>query len=103
MKLDLFRKPVPTFRDHALLLLFPEAERRRRRRAADHAGQAELDLAERGCGDAADRKRADTDLAPGREVAFVARPLALELLDRGELLAMTPPHVDSLDHMHEVL
>src|SRR5262245_10803018 len=68
----------------ALLLLLPEAQRRAGGGAADHARQAELHLPGGGGGDAAERERALPDLAPGRDIALVARALALELLERGE-------------------
>src|SRR5439155_1811706 len=82
----------------------PVAHRRRGRRAAEHAGDAELDLAERRGGDAAERDRALAHLTPERDVALVTGPLALELLDRRERLlanAADVGHVGRLDHLLE--
>lgn len=60
----------PPYADrNGLLLLLPEREQPLRRRAADHTGNADLDLAQRRRGNAAQRERADTDLAPEIEVA----------------------------------
>src|ERR1041384_4142080 len=64
----------------------PEPQLRRGRDPADHAGNAEFDLSGDRQHDAADGERPLPDLTPDREVALRARPLALELLDRGERL-----------------
>src|SRR5260370_38564541 len=64
----------------------PVAHRRRGRRPADDARNAELDLAERRGRDAAERHGALADLAPERDVALITRALALELLDRRQRL-----------------
>src|ERR1043166_5805794 len=104
MPASVFRPETSTARpdDPSILLLLPQRERAGGDRAADHARNADLDLAERRGGDAADRDRADPDLAPGREFLLVGRAFALELLERGGLLTMQRRHVDGLgrvDHL----
>src|ERR1043166_5269043 len=104
MPASVFRPETSTARpdDPSVLLLLPQRERARRDRAADHAWNSDLDLAERRGGDAADRDRADPDLAPGRELLPVGRAFALELLDRRGLLAVQRRDVNGLgrvDHL----
>ena len=48
----------------ASLLLFPEGQQALRRRAADHTGNADRDLAQCRGRDAADGNRTDADLTP---------------------------------------
>src|SRR5579872_2172883 len=67
-----------------LLLLFPERQQPLAGRAADHAGNADRDRAHRRGRDAAERNRADADLAPEIEVAPRIRSFCLQFLDRGE-------------------
>src|SRR6266851_6253442 len=68
----------------SLLLLFPEGQQALRRRASDHAGNADRDLPKRRRGNASERERADADLAPEVEVAPAIRALGLELFHGGE-------------------
>src|SRR4051794_10476444 len=67
-----------------LLLFFPERQQALRRRTADHAGNADRDLSESRCRDAAERDRTDAHLAPEVQITPRVRPLCLELLDGGE-------------------
>src|SRR5579863_2390831 len=67
-----------------LLLLFPERQQPLAGRAADHAGNADRDRAHRRGRDAAERNRADADLAPEIEVAPRIRAFRLQFFDRGE-------------------
>src|SRR5690349_23489350 len=88
------------------ILRVPVAQAGRRHGAADHARDAELDLPRRRGADAAECQRALPDLSPQRDVALVARALALELLDRGERVAAQLRDVDGLgrlDHLVELL
>src|SRR5882672_12201263 len=97
-------KPGHDDRRRSSLLRVPQAQPGRGERAADHARNAELDLPDRGGRDAAERQRALADLAPERDVALVARALALELVDRGGRLLAQPRQVDRLgrlDHLVE--
>src|ERR1700736_1425437 len=66
------------------LLLFPERQQSLRSRATDHAGDPNRDLAKRSGRDAAERDRADADLAPEVEVAPGGGAFGLEFIHRGE-------------------
>src|ERR1700761_4645078 len=68
----------------ALLVLFPERQQSLRGRTADHAGNTDRALAQGRGGDAAQRDRADADLAPEIEIAPGVRALGLEFVDRGK-------------------
>src|SRR5258708_36072416 len=85
-KLDCFVAPLLAMtRNDPLrsLLLFPERQQALRRRATDHAGDADRDLAEGGRRDAAERDRADADLTPEIEIAPGILALGIELFQRG--------------------
>src|ERR1700674_2184945 len=66
------------------LLLLPERQQPLRGRTADHAGNADRDLAKRRRRNATERDRSDADLAPEVEVAPRVGALGLELIHRGE-------------------
>src|SRR5277367_5900962 len=91
----------PAFRS---LLLFPERQQALRRRAADHAGDADRDLAQCCRRDAAERNGADADLTPEVEIAPRVRALGLELIDRGERILAHRAELNgigSLDYLSE--
>src|SRR6266481_7876218 len=90
--------------ERPLLLLFPERQQTLRRRASDHAGNADRDLPKRRRRDAAERERADADLAPEVEVAPAIRALGLELFYGGERILADRAElhrVGGLDHLAE--
>src|SRR5580693_4743945 len=70
-------------RNARLLLLLPERQQSLRRRAADHAGDADFDLTERCRRNAAERDGANADLAPEVEIAARIRALGFHVVDRG--------------------
>src|SRR5262245_65862673 len=76
---------------------------RRVGRAADDAGDAELELAGGGGNDAAHRQGALSDLAPRGQLAPRVRPLLLELLDRGERFLAHARGVDGLRRLDYVV
>src|ERR1700722_19159320 len=71
--------------------------------AANHAGNADLDLAGGGGDDAAHRQRALADLAPGGHLAPGVRPFLLELFDRGERFLAHARGVDGLGRLDHVV
>src|SRR6195256_7002137 len=86
------------------LLLFPEGQQALRGGAADHAGDADRDLAKRRRRDAAQRNRADPDLTPEVEIAPAIRALGLELFHGGERILADRAElhgVGGLDHLAE--
>src|SRR5438552_4985287 len=89
---------------YQLRLLVPERQGGRGHAAADHARQAELDVAGGGGRDAAERERSLADLPPKTDVALVAGSFALEFFDLGQRFLAQPRGVDGfgrLDHLIE--
>src|SRR5579871_4329771 len=87
-----------------LLLLFPERQKTLRRRAADHAGDADLNLPQGGGRNAAERESTDADLAPEIEITSRVRALGLQLFDGGKrvLADRTELHgIGGLDYFGE--
>src|SRR3984885_14458989 len=87
-----------------LLLLLPERQQALAGGAADHAGDADRHRTERCRRDAAERDRADADLAPEIEIAARVRALRLEFIDRGERILAHGAElhrVGGLDHFGE--
>src|SRR5258705_9331757 len=86
------------------LLFFPEGQEALRRRAADHAGDADRYLAKRRSGHAAECDSADADLAPEAEIAPAIGALGLEFFHSGQRILAHRPElhvVGGLNHLGE--
>ena len=86
-----------------LRLVGPEIHRRRGAAAADHAGQAELDMAGDGGRDAAAGDRALADIAPPRRAALVGRALAPQFVDGRERLFADARDVDGFGRVGDLV